>query len=427
VNVSDRGILVRKYGGSSLASIDRIRAVARDLVAQRAQGYRLVVVVSAMGRTTDELAHLARQANPDPPRRELDMLLSVGERITMSLVSMALAAEGCSAISYTGSQVGIITDTSHTDAQIIEVKADRVRASLAAGHVVVVAGFQGVSVDREITTLGRGGSDTTAVALAAALGAERCEMLKDVDGVYTADPHKVSGARRHARLTYDEMRRIAAAGCGVLHARALEYAAAHGVRLVIRSSFQPGPGTVIEGPRLRPPARNQPASAEPESPASPRLSRTPWSPLAIAVAEETSLLEVDGAPGDGGAAWCRAVAAAADGEALLGEWLEQVGGHVRWGAVAAPDVLTRVHAALAPLAEHDAARLLYRRGCACVSIAGAPAAGWAAARGTIGLVLERCGVSDWVLRADGGVLRLLVTASDLPRLLEPLHGELLQA
>lgn len=237
-NAGRRGVLVRKYGGSSLASIDRVRAVAGDLVRKRAEGYDLVVVVSAMGRTTDDLLHLARQANPDPPRRELDMLLTVGERVSMSLLSMALAAAGCPAISFTGSQVGIITDTSHTDARIVEVKADRVREALAAGQVVVVAGFQGVSVTREITTLGRGGSDTTAVALAAALRAVRCEILKDVDGVYSADPHRVPGARRHARLSYEQMRRIAAAGSGVIHARAVDYAARHRVPLLVGSSFR---------------------------------------------------------------------------------------------------------------------------------------------------------------------------------------------
>ncbi len=254
----DRGVIVRKYGGSSLASIDRLRAVARDLVAQRAEGYGLVVVVSAMGRSTDELLHLAHQANPEPPRRELDMLLSVGERITMSLLSMALAAEDCPAISYTGSQVGIITDTSHTDARIVEVRADRVRRSLAEGRVVVVAGFQGVSVDREITTLGRGGSDTTAVALAAALGALRCEILKDVDGVFTADPRKVPDARRHATLTYEEMEQVAATGCGVIHARAVEYARRHGVPLLVGSSFVPGPGTRVGPPAsAAPPGRRR--------------------------------------------------------------------------------------------------------------------------------------------------------------------------
>ena len=238
-------VLVRKYGGSSLADVERIQAVARDIRIARDQGYRIVVVVSAMGKTTDDLAELAARANPDPPRRELDMLLSVGERITMSLLSMALDREGCPAISYTGSQCGIITDNSHNDARILEVKGDRVRESLAAGYTVVVAGFQGVSRQREITTLGRGGSDTTAVALAAALGAVRCEILKDVDGVMSANPKLVPDARRHEHLSYRQMRDIAAAGCGVVHLRAVEYAAAHEVPLVVRSSFHEGPGTLI--------------------------------------------------------------------------------------------------------------------------------------------------------------------------------------
>lgn len=247
-------ILVRKYGGSSLDGVERIGEVARDLARTRRQGYRLVVVVSAMGSTTDELAALALRANPDPPRRELDMLLSVGERIAMSLLSMALAREGCPAISYTGSQCGIITDGSHTDARILEVKCDRVRASLQQGFTVVVAGFQGMSRDREITTLGRGGSDTTAVALAAALGAERCEILKDVDGVMSADPKRDPGAFRYERLSWPQMLAIAASGCGVVHLRAVQYAAEHRMPLIVRSSFHDGPGTIIEGDEPPPPA-----------------------------------------------------------------------------------------------------------------------------------------------------------------------------
>ena len=228
-----------------------------------------------MGKTTDELADLAHRANPAPPRRELDMLLSVGERITMSLLSMALAAEGCPAISFTGSQCGIITDTSHTDARILEVKGDRVREALAAGYTVVVAGFQGVSREREITTLGRGGSDTTAVALAAALGAVRCEILKDVDGVMTADP--ATGARRppSRELTWDQMqadRRLRLRGGA--HLRAVEYAARHGVPLVVRSSFHDGPGTDRSGPTRpsgtgRRPTRTLPASG--------KTATAPWS------------------------------------------------------------------------------------------------------------------------------------------------------
>ncbi len=436
-----RGVLVRKYGGSSLASIDRVRAVADDLVRKRAEGYDLVVVVSAMGRTTDDLLHLARQANPDPPRRELDMLLTVGERVSMSLLSMALAAAGCPAISFTGSQVGIITDTSHTDARIVEVKADRVREALAAGQVVVVAGFQGVSVAREITTLGRGGSDTTAVALAAALRAVRCEILKDVDGVYSADPHRVPGARRHARLSYEQMRRIAAAGSGVIHARAVEYAARHGVPLLVGSSFREGPGTLIgdDGAAL-PAGEGTPAgageSAGPARPAAPAGTPPPaaawgarapapaWRALATIVREDAALLEVAGAPPDGGAAWWRRVAEATAGAELHAEWLERTDGRWRWSAVADPAVLAAARDALLPLAERDGAQLLFRRGCACVSLAGEPPAAWAGVQARVAAVMAQAGIDDWVLRADGAALRLLVTAGELPRLLEPLHAAL---
>ncbi|MBU1675116.1 aspartate kinase, partial [bacterium] len=244
-NPAEQPILVRKYGGTSIASVERIGAVAGDLVAKKQEGYRLVVVVSAMGHHTDELEHLARSVAPQPPRRELDLLLSVGERISMTLLSMALQAHGCSAISFTGSQCGLITDCSHTEACILEVKGDRVREALAAGHVVVVAGFQGVSRDREVTTLGRGGSDATAVALAAALGAERCEILKDVDGVFTGDPHRLSGVRRYDTLTYEELATLADAGCEVVHPRAVDYARRHGVPLFIGSSFHDTPGTRV--------------------------------------------------------------------------------------------------------------------------------------------------------------------------------------
>ncbi|MHB8078705.1 MAG: aspartate kinase [Candidatus Krumholzibacteriia bacterium] len=414
----DRGVVVRKYGGSSLASIDRLRAVARDLVAQRAAGYGLVVVVSAMGRSTDELLHLAHQANPEPPRRELDMLLSVGERITMSLLSMALAAENCPAISYTGSQVGIITDTSHTDARIIEVRADRVRRSLAEGCVVVVAGFQGVSVDREITTLGRGGSDTTAVALAAALGALRCEILKDVDGVFTADPRKVPDARRHATLTYEQMAQVAASGCGVIHARAVEYAERHGVPLLVGSSFVPGPGTRV-GPAAAPAS-----AAAAASPAG--ANGAAWRPLTIDVREDVALLALAGEPADGGAAWARRVAEATGHATILAEWLEQTLTDWRWEAIGDPVALAKLHAGLAPVAA-EGGRLRFRRGLACLSLAGPPAAGWTAARAALAPLLAAGGITDWDSRADGGVLRLLVPAAALPGLLAPLHAALLPA
>ena len=259
---SDR-VLVRKYGGSSLASPDRIKAVARDILACRNKGCRMVVVVSAMGRTTDELSGLAHSISDRPARRELDMLLSVGERITMSLLTMALTDLGCASISFTGSQCGLITDGSHTDARILEVRCDRVRDALEAGNVVVVAGFQGVSRDREITTLGRGGSDVTAVALAAALDAERCEILKDVDGVFTGDPHLIDTAVRHDHMTYDQMEAVAEAGCGVIHPNAVEFAKRLEVPLFISSSFRDGPGTIIEPDSPAAPARSADGSPRP--------------------------------------------------------------------------------------------------------------------------------------------------------------------
>jgi aspartate kinase len=239
-------VLVQKYGGSSVATPERIGAVAERIVAARAGGHRLVVVVSAMGDTTDDLVALARQLHPTPPPRELDMLLTAGERIAMALLSIALHARGVAAVSFTGSQSGIITDSQHSDAKILAVRGDRIRAGLDAGRVVIVAGFQGVSAEREITTLGRGGSDTTAVALAAALEAETCEIYTDVDGVYSADPRVVGSAVKIDRLDYDEMLELAARGARVLHPRSVEVARRFAVPLHVRSSFKLDTGTVIE-------------------------------------------------------------------------------------------------------------------------------------------------------------------------------------
>jgi aspartate kinase len=200
-------VVVQKYGGSSVADVERIRQVADRIAATRATGKDVVVVVSAMGDTTDELLGLARRICPSPARRELDMLLSAGERISMALLSMALNARSVPAVSFTGSQSGIITNDAHTNARIVEVRPYRVQDELARGKVVIVAGYQGVSYKREVTTLGRGGSDTTAVALAAALDAEACEIYSDVDGVYSADPRLVPEARRLAEISYPEMLR----------------------------------------------------------------------------------------------------------------------------------------------------------------------------------------------------------------------------
>jgi aspartate kinase len=238
-------VIVQKYGGSSVADVEKIRRVAARVAGTRAQGKQVVVVVSAMGDTTDELLALARKISPDPHRRELDMLLTAGERISMALLGMALHDRGVEAVSFTGSQSGIITDGAHTNARILEVRPVRILEELGRGRVVIVAGYQGVSREKEITTLGRGGSDTTAVALAAALEAEVCEICSDVDGVYTADPRIVSGARRLAELSHEEMQELALAGAKVLNAQAVEFARDRGITIHARSAFESGPGTKV--------------------------------------------------------------------------------------------------------------------------------------------------------------------------------------
>ena len=218
------GIVVQKYGGSSLADADAIKRVARRIVENKKAGHDVVVAVSAMGDTTDELLDLAGQVSPLPPAREMDMLLTAGERISMALVAMAISDLGYTARSYTGSQAGVITDGVHGKAKIIDVTPGRITSALAEGHIVIVAGFQGVSADtKEITTLGRGGTDTTAVALAAALEADVCEIYTDVDGVFTADPRIVPAARKLAQVSYEEMLELAACGAKILHLRCVEY------------------------------------------------------------------------------------------------------------------------------------------------------------------------------------------------------------
>jgi aspartate kinase len=240
-------IVVQKYGGSSVADTDRIKRVAERIAAAKREGHDVVVVVSAMGKTTDQLLHQAHEISTIPPGRELDMLLTSGERISMALLAMAMHELGYSAQSLTGSQAGIITDATHGKARIIDITPGRIHDGLAGGHVVIVAGFQGVSRDsKDITTLGRGGSDTTAVALAAALGAEICEIYTDVDGVYTADPRLVPNARRLARLSHEEMLEMAASGAKVLQVRSVEYARNHGVTIHVRSSFSYTEGTVVD-------------------------------------------------------------------------------------------------------------------------------------------------------------------------------------
>lgn len=240
-------LIVQKYGGTSVADPERMRNVARHIAATKAQDNRLVIVVSAMGKATDNLLDLARQVSSAPAGREMDMLLTTGERISMSLLCMALQDLGVDAMSFTGSQVGIITDTVHGRAKILEIKGDRVREALSEGKVAVVAGFQGVSTAKEITTLGRGGSDTTAVALAAALKADVCEIYTDVTGVFTADPRIVPQARKLKHLEFDEMLEMAGAGSKVLALRSVEFARNHNVPIHVRSSFTWEQGTWVTG------------------------------------------------------------------------------------------------------------------------------------------------------------------------------------
>jgi len=268
-------IVVQKYGGSSVADVSRIGKVADRVAATRKAGKDLVVVVSAMGDTTDELLALAHQVTAEPSRRELDMLLSAGERISMALLSMALQSRGVPAVSFTGSQSGIITSDAHANARIVEVRPFRVQDELARGAVVIVAGYQGVSYRKEVTTLGRGGSDTTAVALAAALDAEACEIYSDVEGVYSADPRVVPAARRLSEISYEEMQELAQAGAKVLNAQAVEFAKERGIALYARSSFG-GPGeTVVRRFPPRAPGR------------------------VAGIASETGLVLVEAAPGAG--------------------------------------------------------------------------------------------------------------------------------
>ena len=238
-------IIVQKYGGACLATIDNIKQVAKRVIDTKNKGYSLVVVVSAMGDTTDHLLLQSREISSEPSKRELDMLLTSGERISMALLSMAINAHHVPAISLTGSQCGIITNANHTEAEIIDIKGDRIKKALEADIIVIIAGFQGVSFEKEITTLGRGGSDTTAVALAAYLKAVRCELFKDVDGIYTEDPKKNPRSKLLLRISYDEALTIIRNGSGILHEKSVELAKKFGVVLEVKSGFCKTEGTII--------------------------------------------------------------------------------------------------------------------------------------------------------------------------------------
>lgn len=239
-------LVVKKFGGSSVADPERIKRVARRVVEEHQKGNQVVVTVSAMGDTTDDLISLAKQVTNNPPEREMDMLLSTGEQISIALLSMAIRDLGSDVISLTGAQVGIYTDDVHTKAKILKIETDRVRAELNANRIVVVAGFQGINPNNDITTLGRGGSDTTAVALAAALKADVCEIFTDVDGVYTADPRLVPEASKLSYISYDEMLELASLGAQVLHPRSVELAKQYGIPIHVRTSFNYNEGTIVE-------------------------------------------------------------------------------------------------------------------------------------------------------------------------------------
>ena len=240
------GLVVQKFGGTSVGSVERILNVAACVREEKERGNDVVVVVSAMGKSTDQLVSLARDITKEPSKREMDMLLSTGEQVTIALLSMALQQQGLEAVSFTGWQAGIVTEPVHGNARIVKINPEAIQAQVSTGKVVIVAGFQGVTEDGEITTLGRGGSDTTAVALAAALNADKCDIYTDVTGVFTTDPRYVKDARKLLSVSYDEMLELANLGAGVLHPRAVEFAKNYKVQLVVRSSMEKEEGTVIE-------------------------------------------------------------------------------------------------------------------------------------------------------------------------------------
>lgn len=240
------GLIVQKFGGTSVADVKKIQNVANRVAEEKENGNDVVVVVSAMGKTTDHLVDMAQQISTSPSKREMDMLLTTGEQVTISLLALAIQQKGYDAISYTGWQAGMVTEPVHGNARILDIKTERIKKDLAEGRIIVVAGFQGLTEEGEITTLGRGGSDTTAVALAAALDADKCDIYTDVTGVYTTDPRYVKGARKLLGISYDEMLELANLGAGVLHPRAVEFAKNYGVTLEVRSSMEVERGTLIE-------------------------------------------------------------------------------------------------------------------------------------------------------------------------------------
>lgn len=390
-------IVVQKYGGSSVADVRKLRQVADRIMRTRQQGHDVVVVVSAMGDTTDDLLAMAKQVSPNPERRELDMLLTAGERISMALLSMAIRDLGGDAISFTGSQSGIITNDRHVDARIIEVRPFRVQDELARGKIVVIAGFQGVSYRREVTTLGRGGSDTTAVAMAAALNAEYCEICSDVDGVYSADPRVVPDARRIGALSYEETQEMAESGAKVLNAQAVEFAKERGIVIYARATHGPlaGSDPSVDGTVVR---RNPP--------------RLPGTVVGIASERDVLVLDADSPPQD--------LLSALDEHHVAGKQLHLSGG--RTTLVISRDNLHDEAKVCAALAARFGSRVVLTDGLGAVSAIGAGInASYANVRAGITAFAD-AGIAPQGMSTSSFRITWMVPNDDIERAVRALHA-----
>ena len=395
-------IVVQKYGGSSVADVKRLRQVAERIMRTRQQGHDVVVVVSAMGDTTDDLLEMAKKVSPNPERRELDMLLTAGERISMALLSIAIRDLGGDAISFTGSQSGIITNDRHVDARIIEVRPYRVQDELARGKIVVIAGFQGVSYRREVTTLGRGGSDTTAVAMAAALNAEYCEICSDVDGVYSADPRVVPDARRIGTLSYEETQEMAESGAKVLNAQAVEFAKERGIAIYARatSGALPGADPTLDGTVVR---RNPP-----------RMPGT-----VVGVASERDVLVLDGN------AQPHELLSTLDEHHVAGKQLHTFGG--RTTLVISRENLHGEHKVRAALAAQFDAGVAVTDGLGAVSVIGAGInASYANVRAGIS-TLREAGIEPRGMSTSSFRITWMVPDGDVERAVRALHAHFITA
>ena len=395
-------IVVQKYGGSSVADVKRLRQVADRIMRTRQQGHDVVVVVSAMGDTTDDLLAMAKEVSSNPERRELDMLLTAGERISMALLSIAIRDLGGDAISFTGSQSGIITNDRHVDARIIEVRPFRVQDELIRGKIVVIAGFQGVSYRREVTTLGRGGSDTTAVAMAAALNAEYCEICSDVDGVYSADPRVVPDARRIGTLSYEETQEMAESGAKVLNAQAVEFAKERGIAIYARATNGPlpGPDPSADGTVVR---RNPP--------------RMPGTVVGVASERDVLVLEGDASPHD--------LLAALDEQQVAGKQLHTSAG--RTTLVISRENLHNENKVRAELAKQFGDHVTLTDGLGAVSVIGAGInASYANVRAGLS-ALHEAGVDARGMSTSSFRITWMVPDGDVDRAVRALHAHFVAA